>query len=198
MTPRRQDTEQALHKAALELLGRDGVLAGLNLRELADEAGVNRGLVYHYFGSRREILRSALRTDYRRRLRDVRSGGSGSLRERWPHFLRAMIRHRLAIRIATLLHLDRDPTLRMMPIRHETRRMLERDQERGDLSRDLDVEALHAALDALVYGYALYRERFARELQRPVRDLDRGVEHVLGRMLEGLAEGRPRSDEEAP
>jgi hypothetical protein len=27
---------------------RNGVLAGLNLREVAAEAGVNRGLVYHY------------------------------------------------------------------------------------------------------------------------------------------------------
>ena len=198
MTARRQDTEQSLQKAALQLLGRDGVLAGLNLRELADEAGVNRGLVYHYFGSRREILRSALRTDYRRRLQDVRSGGSGSLRARWTHFLRTMVRHRLAIRIATLLHLDRDPELRMMPIRHETRRLLERDQACGDLPHDLDLEALHAALDALVYGYALYRERFARELRRPVRELDRGVERTLERMLEGLAERRGRSDEEAP
>ncbi|HAM48545.1 MAG TPA: TetR family transcriptional regulator, partial [Alphaproteobacteria bacterium] len=44
-------SEAALEAAALRLLRRHGVLAGLNLREVADEAGVNRGLVYHYFGS---------------------------------------------------------------------------------------------------------------------------------------------------
>ena len=43
--------------ASLDGIERDGVLAGLNLQEVADEAGVNRGLVYRYFGSRRELLR---------------------------------------------------------------------------------------------------------------------------------------------
>ena len=51
-TPNRPATEAALQTAALDLLERNGVLAGLNLREVADEAGVNRGLVYHYFGTR--------------------------------------------------------------------------------------------------------------------------------------------------
>jgi len=39
-------------------LNRDGVLAGLNLREVAAEAGINRGLGHHYFGSRRDLLRA--------------------------------------------------------------------------------------------------------------------------------------------
>jgi AcrR family transcriptional regulator len=50
-------TAQTLERAARELLERDGVLGGLNLREVADHAGVNRGLVYHCFGSRRDLLR---------------------------------------------------------------------------------------------------------------------------------------------
>jgi AcrR family transcriptional regulator len=65
--PNRVATESALQKAALLLLERNGVLAGLNLRQVADEAGVNRGLVYHYFGSRRDLLRAALRSDVRER-----------------------------------------------------------------------------------------------------------------------------------
>ncbi|MFE5025744.1 TetR/AcrR family transcriptional regulator [Streptomyces sp. NPDC056656] len=36
------------------------MLGGSNLREVGG-AGVNRGLVYHYFGSRRDLLSSALR-----------------------------------------------------------------------------------------------------------------------------------------
>jgi AcrR family transcriptional regulator len=50
-------TAQTLERAARELLERNGVLGGLNLREVADHAGVNRGLVYHCFGSRRDLLR---------------------------------------------------------------------------------------------------------------------------------------------
>jgi AcrR family transcriptional regulator len=49
-----------LIEVALDLIRRNGVLAGLNLREVADGAGVNRGNIYHYFGSRRELLRAAI------------------------------------------------------------------------------------------------------------------------------------------
>src|SRR5262245_36628667 len=72
--PDRAATEQALQKAALALLERNGVLAGLNLREVAEEAGVNRGLVYHYFGSRRALLRAALRSDIHERIGDFEPG----------------------------------------------------------------------------------------------------------------------------
>ncbi|MFD4985036.1 hypothetical protein [Streptomyces sp. NPDC058374] len=39
----REETEADLLAAARLLLARDGVLAGLNLREVAAEAGVNHG-----------------------------------------------------------------------------------------------------------------------------------------------------------
>src|SRR4051812_47457639 len=58
--PDREGTEAALLDAALELIERDGILAGLNMQETADAAGVNRGLIHHYFGSRRALLRAAL------------------------------------------------------------------------------------------------------------------------------------------
>lgn len=59
-TPNRPATEAALQRAVIDLLERHGVLVGLNLPEVADEAGANRGLVYHYFGSRRDLLPAAL------------------------------------------------------------------------------------------------------------------------------------------
>ena len=39
----RRDTERRLIDAALDLIRSNGVLAGLNLREVAEAAGVNRG-----------------------------------------------------------------------------------------------------------------------------------------------------------
>ncbi len=56
----RAETERRLIDVALDLIRRNGVLAGLNLREVAEGAGVNRGNIYHYFGSRRELLRTAI------------------------------------------------------------------------------------------------------------------------------------------
>ena len=40
------------------------MLGGLNLREVAEAAGVNRGNIYHYFGSRQELLRAAINRQF--------------------------------------------------------------------------------------------------------------------------------------
>jgi len=104
--PDRAATEAALERAALELLARNGVLAGLNLREVAAEAGVNRGLVYHYFGSRRDLLRAALGSDVRERMHDLAQGTHGDLRHRFANFFRTMLGHRRAVVLSTLLVLD--------------------------------------------------------------------------------------------
>lgn len=169
------------------MLRRDGVLAGLNLREVADEAGVNRGLVYHYFGSRQDLLRAALRKDARRRLNEVRSGGSLPFVARWRRFLRIMVGQRDAVALMTLLVLDRDSGLRTMPLRQETRDVLVADRAAGHLAPDTDLDAVHAALVSTTYGYVTYRDAFARELGVPAEELDERVGVVFERMLRGLA-----------
>ena len=183
--PDRDATERDLEEAALRLMDRDGVLAGLNLREVADAAGVNRGLVYHYFGSRRELLRAALVRSARRRFAEI--GESATLRFRARHlrFLRTMIKDRQAVRLATLLVVDGDESLRVMPLREGTRARLASDVADGDLA-DLDLDAVHAATVSLVYGYVLYRERFAAETGTELSVLDDRVSAVVDRMLSGL------------
>ena len=68
-SPKRQrrsrvETEQRLIDVALELIRNNGVLAGLNLRQVAEGAGVNRGNIYHYFGSRQGLLRAAINRQF--------------------------------------------------------------------------------------------------------------------------------------
>ncbi len=187
-TPDRAATEASLEAAALELLARDGVLAGLNLREVAAEAGVNRGLVYHYFGSRQDLLRAALRADAHRRFAEVAEAGHLPFRERFARFLRTMVRHRRAVSLVTLLVLDGDRSLRTMPLREGTHGVLRRDVEDGHLD-DMDLDAVHVATVSLAYGYVLYRERFAAELGVGVTELDDRFLSIADRMLSGLEPG---------
>jgi AcrR family transcriptional regulator len=182
----RRATERALERAAVRLLERDGVLAGLNLREVADEAGVNRGLVYHYFGSRQDLLRSALRDGASRRFGEVRAAEDEPFRTRMAHFLSTMVRHRRAVRLATLLVCDGDRSLRTMPLREATRALLERDVADGELEAT-DLDAVHVAVVSLVYGYVLYRDHVAEEIGAEATDLDARMAAVLDRMLAGLA-----------
>jgi AcrR family transcriptional regulator len=186
-TPNRPATEAALQNAALDLLERNGVLAGLNLREVADEAGVNRGLVYHYFGTRRDLLRSALRRDVEQRLADFAPGLGLSAGARYERFLRTALGHRQAIVLALLLVLDGDKGVRMVPDPDGVRERLDRDIDEGGLPPDVDGIGVHAALASLVYGYTALRDRLADELSVDPGDLDERVASTVGRLVGRLA-----------
>jgi TetR/AcrR family transcriptional regulator len=65
-TERRRDpvaTKAALLKAAVAEFAAKG-LAGARIDEIAQRAGVNKQLVYHYFGSKDELYRAALEQVY--------------------------------------------------------------------------------------------------------------------------------------
>lgn len=55
----RQDSEAKLIAAAAELLGEVGPRT-MSVRAIADRAGVNHGLVHHYFGGKDGLLRAAM------------------------------------------------------------------------------------------------------------------------------------------
>jgi AcrR family transcriptional regulator len=186
--PNRAATESALQKAALLLLERNGVLAGLNLREVADEAGVNRGLVYHYFGSRRDLLRAALRSDVSERMSDFRPGLAMEAPARYERFFRTMLHHRQAAVLAMLLILDGDRGVRVIPDPEGTRERIRRDADGGVLPADIDVDALHVAFASLVFGYTVLRDGFANELDVDADKLDEQVGAMVDQLVRGLAD----------
>jgi AcrR family transcriptional regulator len=185
--PNRLATEAALQKAALLLLERNGVLAGLNLREVADEAGVNRGLVYHYFGSRRDLLRAALRSDVRERIRAFEPGLTMAAPSRYERFLRTMLHHRQAAVLAALLVLDGDRGVRMIPDPEGMHERIQRDAESGVLPPDIDPDGLHVAFASMVYGYMVLREQFAHELGTDADKLDEQLAAMIDQLMHGLA-----------
>jgi AcrR family transcriptional regulator len=186
--PSREGTEAKLEEAALALLRRDGVLAGLNLREVADTAGVNRGLVYHYYGSRGKLLRRALRRRGQPNLERLRAADELPARERWRRFFEIVCAAPEPVELATLLLLDHTEHIRAMPRRDETRRCIERDVADGLVDPELDLVALHTVLVTAVYGYVLYREAFAKELGVPLPELDERVAELLyGRVFDAFA-----------
>ena len=162
------------------------MLSGLNLREVADEAGVNRGLVYHYFGTRRDLLRAALRRDVEQRLADIAPGADLSAAARYERFLRTAVGHRQAIVLALLLVLDGDKGVRMVPDPDGVRERLERDVDEGALTADVDPVGVHAAMASLVYGYTALREHLADEMSVAVDRLDEHVAATMGRMFAQL------------
>lgn len=175
-------TEDRLEAAALRLLARDGVLAGLNLREVADEAKVGRGLVYHYFGTRRSLLRAALERRATRRRSTVTQREQMSPRSRLEEFFASVVQDGTDVRLLALLVLDSDEGLTALPFAGQTRAAVERDVEAGLLAQDLDIDAIQAGFLAAVYGWAVFRKSFAGSLGRDPQSLDADVLEMIHRM----------------
>ncbi|MFI6874726.1 TetR/AcrR family transcriptional regulator [Streptomyces sp. NPDC050400] len=196
-------TGRMLEQAALDLIDRDGVLAGLNLREVADRAGVNRGLVYHYFGSRRDLLRAALqRTAAERRTQLLVEDGPHRFGDRMTRAVRGCLRYVTSIRLVLLLLLDGDPKLKVMPHRDTTQDRLKGDIAAGYVAADVDPVALHTFLKSVNYGYILARSAHAKEFGIGVRELDERFVALLERMcasLDGPAvTAQPQHDSASP
>ena len=188
----RAATEQALEEAALSLLEKEGVLAGLNLQRVADTAGVNRGLVYHYFGTRRELLRRALNRYVSGWLEGADEYYGYQRTDRVKSFFRAMVRYPRTARLVLLLAMDGDRSFRMRGRRSLATQAQGRDVTEGGFPADVDVEALNIVLMSTVFAYAVRRESFAAELGTTLRDLDSRVETMLVRLVGGLK--TPASD----
>jgi AcrR family transcriptional regulator len=164
----RAETERRLIEVALELIQKNGVLAGLNLRQVAEGAGVNRGNIYHYFGSRQDLLRAAINRRFNafvnaytkskteagfvaRRLRAFASNASNDSND-------SMLR--------ALLVLDGDDAVDPMPLYE------------GQLSQ--------VALSSFLRGYRIFRLPYAKRVGIKPNELDDRVSRILCTWLEAM------------
>ena len=184
----RAETERRLIDVALDLIRRNGVLAGLNLRVVADGAGVNRGNIYHYFGSRRELLRAAI-------FRRFAAGAEAlSADRRGAPFVERKLR---AFRSTATIHdtqmrallvIDGDDSVDPMPRYEQMLSSLRQDVIDGDIDRAHDLEALQIALSALFRGYRIFRKPLAARINTNVKDLDKRVAAIVRTWLVAMAE----------
>ncbi|WP_129308127.1 TetR/AcrR family transcriptional regulator [Streptomyces sp. L2] len=185
----REETQADLLDAAVRLLRRDGVLAGINLREVAQEAGVNHGQIYQYFGTRQALLRAAIA----RLIEADRPDQAPHWEQPFTDRRRTMWNWALTqpdlVRLRALLALDDDPELSLFPSLENTRAALERDRRSGALPPDADGEVAHAMTAVTYLGYCIFRHAIARDLGIPADELDRRAADVFDRMLGGLAAG---------
>ena len=184
----RAETERRLIDAALDLIRRNGVLAGLNLREVADGAGVNRGNIYHYFGSRRELLRAAINRRFEAVVESLTADrrSASFVERRLRAFRLADTIHDSQLR--ALLVIDGDDTVDPMPRYEAVLSRLRQDVIDGDIDRAHDLEALQVALSALLRGYRIFRKPLAARINTNVKDLDERVAKIVRTWLEAMAE----------
>lgn len=190
----RARTEADLLDAAQRLFDRDGVLAGLNLNEVATEAHVNRGQIYQMYGSRRALLRAALSRGLTRFRGQRPDHWDADFSARKRAMMRFAISEGDVARFGTLLALDGDEDFHIFPSFDMMRAALERDIANGALPADADAEALHTLTTAACLGYALMREAAARDMSMPVDELDTRVMAVYDRIIEDMTQ-KPQADD---
>lgn len=178
---------QIIESSALQLLAEQGVLSGLNLREVADRASVNRGLVYHYFGSRRALLRSSLRRTFHQVARVV------AMPEPPPPpgplaagLFRDSLDFHSRWRTIALLLLDDDSDVKILPMIDNSQRIFNEAKAAGLIASDADAQDFIALLWSIIYGYAMLRPAFTRELGLPPEAIDGRLETLLGRLFSAL------------
>lgn len=183
----REETEAELLAAAHRLLRRDGVLAGVNLREIATEAGVNHGQIYQYFGTRQALLRASVADLVERQTADRDGHWDLPFAQRRE----AMFHHRLEepelVKLEALLALDGDEDFSPFPKFAQTRQSLERDTADGALPQDADAVAAHVMTAAAQMGYVIFREAYARDTGIALEELDERAARAFALMVAGLA-----------
>jgi AcrR family transcriptional regulator len=188
--PAERSTREALMDAALDLLEERGVLAGLNLREVAERVGVTPANIYHLFGSRQGLLRAALsrETDYlASAMTEIATLPYVERRTR----MFDVIGERPRLALTALLALDGDPDYRPFPFLDATRARYRTQADAGEISPDLDAEAVHVFGLATSIAVAIYGDAAARQLGVTTKELRDRIRAILERVLDALVSAEP-------
>lgn len=185
----RTQTETQLLDAAWAILQREGVLGDVTLMKVAEEANVNRALIYRYFGSREALLLATLRRRNQETATEFEQGRQLPFVERRVHAWDQVIQDPTYGQVLAQLALSDDPEFRVMPFIEQTRAALEHDRETGALPDDVDGPVAHALSVATYLGYAVFRRALATELGVEPEELDARAGAVFEQMMTGLAHG---------
>jgi AcrR family transcriptional regulator len=191
MSPARRETRaddpstrDALMDAALAQLTSKGVLAGLNLREVAAAVGITPANIYYHFGSREALLRAALAREAERLQEPLAAVTDRGFVERRLAMFDA-IADLPTLAFTALLALD-DKDYEPLPFLEATRASYRAMVDAGTLPADLDVEAAHLLTLATSIGMALYAGAAARQLDTTPEELHRRVREVFEGMLRAV------------
>jgi AcrR family transcriptional regulator len=146
----RTAAEDALLDAAEQLLARVGY-AGITTRRLAEEAGVNHGLVHYYFGSNENLLVQALERFTGRLITRQRELYAANLPfpEKWRTAMRYLVSEdvsyqKIWLELQALAWNNPDISARLARVNGEWRAVLTEafDQPRRELGIELPLPAL--------------------------------------------------------
>jgi AcrR family transcriptional regulator len=188
------DRRRDLLDAAVRVFARKGFHAS-RVGDIAEEAGVAHGLLYHYFRSKDEVLETIFRDAWELLATDtdrIESAGV-PLREQLRRFARIYLGSWLMTPdlIAVLVReIARGPAVgsqieEVRGVFHSLERMIDAAQQRGEVRADCDPRlaawAVYGALEEILTGWVL------GQLPAEEEDVERAVVTVVDVAYAGLA-----------
>jgi TetR/AcrR family transcriptional regulator, fatty acid metabolism regulator protein len=193
-TKAQEDKRRLLLDAAVRVFARKGYHAA-RVGDIAEEAGVAYGLLYHYFSSKEEVLRNVFRETWRALISTIESveRGEDTPREQlrkvaeillrsWkrdPDLVRVLV---LEVTRSQLLAGEMDEIVASFAV---IQAIVERGQADGSIRGDLDARlasyVFYGAIDELLTGWVLGR------LPDSDEDLARAERTVIEIVAGGLA-----------
>jgi TetR/AcrR family fatty acid metabolism transcriptional regulator len=165
-----EEKRRRLLEAAVRVFARKGYHAA-RIGDIAEEAGVAYGLLYHYFSSKEEVLRSVFRDTWRALILTIQNVAEGDdpppeqlrkvaeiLLRSWrrePDLVRVLV---LEVTRSSLLAGEMDEVVASFAAIQE---IIERGQADGSIRADLDPRlasyVFYGAIDELLTGWVLGR-----------------------------------------
>ena len=188
--PRSEQARQSILHSTLKLL-RDVGFADLTIEAIAAHADVGKATVYRWWPSKAAVVADAFRCSAERELRFPDTGSIRSdMKLQMNQLVRVLRGHRGRIVAALIGGGQSDPELIkafrerfVMPRRQEAYATLRRAIERGELSRELDLDLV---LDSL------YGPIYLRFLLRHDRLSEEFVSAICTLVMDGLMTSAPR------
>jgi TetR/AcrR family transcriptional regulator, fatty acid metabolism regulator protein len=193
-TKAQEDKRRLLLDAAVRVFARKGYHAA-RVGDIAEEAGVAYGLLYHYFSSKEEVLRNVFRETWRALIATIESVERGEdtpreqLRKVAEILIRSWKRDPDLVRVL-VLEVTRSPLLagemdEIVASFSVIQAIVERGQADGSVRSDLDARlasyVFYGAIDELLTGWVLGR------LPDSDEDLARAERTVVEIVAGGLA-----------
>jgi AcrR family transcriptional regulator len=194
LTDAQREKRRAILRAAILVFAEKGYHA-CRVQDVAREAGVAYGLVYHYFSSKEELLETIFRGTWRRLLESLQEIGEsdepapeqirrvcGVVLRSWlidPDLVRVLVRE-----VARSPQLQRE----VDDIQHAFQaleRIVANGQARGEIKRDIDPKlaawVLYGALEEILTGWVFERLPAAED------DVERAETAVADILTRGLS-----------
>ena len=195
-----EEKRRVILDAAVRVFARKGFHTS-RVGDIAEEAGVAHGLLYHYFSSKDEVLETIFREHWStllERIHAVETSGDGPV-EQLRGIVAAMFygwRHDPDVVRVVILEIARSAEIGervgelVKPI-GTIRRIFERGQAEGEFRRDLDADTaaviVYGAIDELITGWVLGRLPGAED---DVASAEHHIVEVLAAGLSAAAEKR--------